>query len=70
MREFVIKLNDKDYHDFMRVSNEYGLTVEEKIHEIIDYYLIIERKRFSQETLSQNAENVVKRSPTREYHSL
>ena len=70
MREFVIKLNDKDYHDFMRVSNEYGLTVEEKIYEIINYYLLIERKRFKQETLSQIAENVVKRSPTRDCQSL
>lgn len=52
VREFVIKLNDKDYHDFMRISNEYGLSIEEKIYEIIDMYLIIERKRFKQETLS------------------
>ena len=46
MREFVIKLKEKDYHDFARVSNEYGLSVEEKIYEIIDVYLLVQRKRF------------------------
>ena len=39
VREFVIRLNNKDYHDFMRISNEYGLSVEEKIYEIIDIIL-------------------------------
>jgi len=40
-----IKLNEKDYFDFLQISNEFGLTVEEKIYEIIYYHLIIQRKR-------------------------
>jgi hypothetical protein len=39
-------MSEKDYHDFLRISNEYGLDVKEKIYEIIDYYLLVERKRF------------------------
>jgi hypothetical protein len=39
-------MNDDDYHDFSLIANEYGLTVEEKIYEIIDYYLLIQRSRF------------------------
>ncbi len=39
-------MNEKDYHDFLNIANEYGLTVEEKIHEVINYYLLIERKKF------------------------
>ena len=46
MRKIVIKLNDTDYHDFLRVSHEHGLTAEEKIYEIINYYLLIERRKF------------------------
>jgi hypothetical protein len=39
-------MSEKDYHDFLRIANEYGLTVEEKIYETINYYLRIERNRF------------------------
>jgi len=39
-------MNENDYHDFSQIANEYGLTVEEKIYEIIDYYLLIQRGRF------------------------
>ena len=39
-------MNEKDYHDFLRLANEYGLSVEEKIYEIIAYYLLVERRRF------------------------
>ena len=45
MREITIKFKEKDYLDFQKISNESGLTPEEKIHEIIQYYLIIERNR-------------------------
>ncbi len=48
LREIVIKLNGKDYHDFLKISNEYGLSVEEKIYEMIHIYLIVQRKRFKQ----------------------
>jgi hypothetical protein len=46
MRKLIIKMNQKDYHDFLNMANEYGLTVEEKIYEMINYYLLIERKKF------------------------
>jgi hypothetical protein len=39
-------MNQKDYHDFLNIANESGLTVEEKIYEVINYYLLIERKKF------------------------
>ena len=45
MRKVIIKLNEKDYVDFLQTSNGDGLTAEEKIYEIINYYLIIERKK-------------------------
>ena len=51
LREIVIKLNVKDYHDFLKISNEYGLSVEEKIYEMIYVYLIVQRKRFKQSRL-------------------
>jgi hypothetical protein len=55
LRKVIIKLNEKDYVDFLQTSNGDGLTAEEKIYEIINYYLIIERKkrkaRFSREKL-------------------
>ncbi|MFB5645890.1 MAG: hypothetical protein ACE5R3_04745 [Nitrosopumilaceae archaeon] len=57
MRKVVIKLNEKDYLDFLQTSNGDGLTAEEKIYEIISYYLIIERKKrkikFSRKKLSK-----------------
>ncbi len=57
MRKVVIKLNAKDYVDFLQISNGDGLTVGEKIYEIINYYLIIERKKrkvkFSRKKLSE-----------------
>ena len=45
LRKITIKLNETDYLDFLKASNGYNLTVEEKIQEIINYYVIIERKR-------------------------
>lgn len=45
MREIRIKINEKDYLDFLKASEGYNLTIEEKILEIINYYVIIERKR-------------------------
>ena len=43
MREIIIKFNAADYLDFQKIANESSLTVEQKICEIIRYYLIIER---------------------------
>lgn len=41
MREIIIKINDADYLNFQTVANESGLKVDEKISEIIQYYIII-----------------------------
>ena len=51
MREIRIKINEKDYLDFLKASNGHNLTVEEKILEIINYYVIIERKRMKIEKM-------------------
>jgi len=53
MREIIIKIKDSDYMDFQSVANNSGLRVDEKMEEIIQYYIIIERnrKKFSQSTL-------------------
>lgn len=53
MREIIIKLNTMNYVDFQKIANESNLTIEQKIHEIIQYYLIIERnrKKFTQKLL-------------------
>ena len=45
LREIRIKISEKDYLDFLKASNGYNLTIEEKIIEIINYYVIIERRR-------------------------
>ncbi len=51
MREIRIKISEKDYLDFLKTSNGYDLTIEEKILEIINYYVIIERKRMKLEKM-------------------
>jgi hypothetical protein len=48
LREIRIKISEKDYLDFLKASNGYNLTIEEKIIEIINY-VIIERKRMNLE---------------------
>ena len=40
-----MKLNEKDYFDFLLESNENENTVEEQITEIIQYYVLIRRRR-------------------------
>jgi len=51
LREIRIKISEKDYLDFLKASNRYNLTIEEKILEIINYYVIIERKRMKLEKM-------------------
>ena len=51
LREIRIKISEKDYLDFLKASNGYNLTIEEKILEIINYYVIIERKRMTIEKM-------------------
>ena len=45
MRKITIRLNEKDYLDFLFESNEHNNTVVEQIHEIIKYYILIRRHR-------------------------
>ena len=56
MRKIVIKLNEKDYLDFLLESNEHGFTAEEQIHEIINYYILVRKLRtkiqFSNNTIT------------------
>ena len=51
MREIRIKISEKDYLDFLKAANGHNLTIEEKILEIINYYVIIERKRMKLEKM-------------------
>ena len=53
MREIILHFKNTDYIDFQRVANESGLTPAEKLEEIVEYYLIIERnrKKFTQKLL-------------------
>ena len=53
VREIVIKLNDNDYHIFARIANSSGLSVPEKLQEIVDVYIIIEKNKFKQSRLTQ-----------------
>ena len=50
-RKIIIKLSEGDYHIFARIANESGLSAEEKLQEIVDIYIIIEKKRFKQNRL-------------------
>jgi len=53
MREITIKIKNSDYMDFQSAANNSGLRVDEKLSEIIQYYIIIERnrKKFTQSIL-------------------
>jgi hypothetical protein len=45
LRKITVRLNEKDYFDFLLESNEYSNTAEEQIYEIIQYYILIRRRR-------------------------
>jgi hypothetical protein len=45
LRKITVRLNEKDYLDFLLESNEYSNTAEEQIYEIIQYYVLIRRRR-------------------------
>ena len=55
MRKITVRLNEKDYFDFLLESNERDNTVEEQIREIIKYYIIIRRRRIKLKTLSKGS---------------
>jgi len=48
VREIIIKFTENDYHIFSRIANDSGLSVEEKLQEIVDIYIIIEKNKFKQ----------------------
>ena len=45
LRKITVKISEKDYLDFLFESNEYNNTAEEQIREIIQYYILIRRRR-------------------------
>ncbi len=45
LRKITIKFNEDDYLDFLLESNEHGLTPEEQIYKLIDYYILVRRRR-------------------------
>ncbi len=47
-RKIITKFSEHDFHIFSRIANDSGLSVEEKIQEIVDVYLLVEKKRFKQ----------------------
>jgi len=48
VRNIITKFNENDYHIFSRIANDSGLSVEEKLQEIVDIYIIIEKNKFKQ----------------------
>ena len=45
LRKITIKLSEDDYFDFLLESNEHGLTPEEQVHKLINYYILVRRRR-------------------------
>ena len=45
LRKITIKLTEDDYLDFLLESNEHGLTPEKKVHKLINYYILVRRRR-------------------------
>ena len=56
LRKITIRLSEKDYLDFLLESNEYNNTAEEQIYEIIQYYVLIRRRRA---TLKKNSKETL-----------
>ncbi len=54
VRKIVTKFNDDDYHIFCRIASESGLTVEEKLQEVIDMYVLVEKNRFKQSRIDDS----------------
>ena len=52
VRKIITKLSENDYHIFARIANDSGLSVEEKIQEIVDVYIIVEKNRFKQSRIN------------------
>ena len=45
LRKITIKFNENDYLDFLLESNEHGLTPEKQVHKLINYYILVRRRR-------------------------
>ena len=45
LRKITIKLTEDDYLDFLLESNEHGLTPENQVHKLINYYILVRRRR-------------------------
>jgi len=52
VRKIVTKLNENDYHIFARIANDSGLSVAEKLKEIVDIYIIVEKNKFKQSRIN------------------
>ena len=55
VRNIITKFSENDYHMFSRIANDSGLSVEEKLQEIVDVYIIVEKNRFKQSRLLQTS---------------
>jgi|TARA_B100000401_G_scaffold414338_1_gene335142 hypothetical protein len=53
LRKITVKITEKDYLDFLLESNEHENTVEEQITEIIQYYVLIRRRRVKLKLISK-----------------
>ena len=53
VRNIITKFSENDYHIFSRIANDYGLSVEEKLQEIVDIYIIVEKNKFKQTRITQ-----------------
>ena len=52
VRNIITKFSDDDYHIFSRIANDSGLSVEEKLQEIVDVYIIVEKNKFKQSRIN------------------
>ena len=52
VRKIVTKFCEQDYHIFSRIANDSGLSVQEKIQEIVDIYIIVEKNKFKQSRIN------------------
>ena len=59
VRNIVTKFSEKDYHIFSRIANDSGLSVEEKLQEIVDIYILVEKNRFKQSRIDQEIWNKI-----------
>jgi len=53
VRNIITKFSENDYHIFSRIANDSGLSVTEKLQEIVDIYIIVEKNRFKQTRINQ-----------------